>query len=128
MADDRKRDRTEYNRRYYKKNRTEIIKKRHDFYQQNKEKYAKKARKYFLKKKFGMTIEDYNNMFEAQNGKCKICGNNHTNTMDIDHDHTTGVIRGLLCRQCNQMLGLSKDNPLILIRAINYIRGDYHSR
>lgn len=57
-----------------------------------------------LRNSFGMTIEDYDNLYQAQNGKCKICGTHQselTRAFSVDHNHATGKIRGLLCQPCN---------------------------
>ena len=75
----------------------------------------KSQRKYELKIKYNITIEDYNSMFEAQNGRCKICGiKNHEFDIDknlsVDHDHETKKVRGLLCINCNTNLGWFEEN------------------
>jgi len=74
--------------------------------------------------KFGITLKQYDKLLKKQNGKCKIC---KTETpkgrgrFHIDHDHSTGKIRGLLCQHCNLLLGHSKDDPEILTSAIRYL-------
>lgn len=86
-------------------------------------------RKTHLKQKFGMTLEDYDRMFESQNGVCVICGcpeiiNGHGNKIKklaVDHNHITGKIRGLLCHSCNHALGLLNDNPIIVKSLLEYI-------
>ena len=88
------------------------------------DKRAEASRKYLLKKRFGdeMTPEKFQEMFDAQNGKCAICGiaplDKH---LSIDHDHETGAVRGLLCNPCNLALGNVKDNTLILENMIRYL-------
>lgn len=77
--------------------------------------------------KFGLTLEDYDKMYEAQDGKCKICGTSksrayNTDRLSVDHDHATGKVRGLLCGHCNKALGLFKDNEESLLAAIKYLR------
>lgn len=76
--------------------------------------------------KYGLTEEQYQEMFKAQNGLCKICNNpeiitdkrvNGPKRLSIDHCHTTGKIRGLLCRNCNIGIGNLKHNPEFLRRA-----------
>lgn len=71
--------------------------------------------------KYGITVEDYDRMFELQNGCCAICLEEFVETGHVDHDHATGAVRELLCISCNNMLGRAKDNPGILLRAANYI-------
>ena len=71
-----------------------------------------------------MTIDQYNELFVKQEGKCIICGK-HQNELKgrlyVDHDHSTGKIRGLLCKKCNLLLGYSNDDINILKGAIEYL-------
>lgn len=97
----------------------------------NKSDRAKQiARAYKLKHIFNISISDYNIMLEKQGGKCCICReseitiDNRTNQVKklaVDHCHTTGKVRGLLCANCNIGLGKFKDNVLNLKTAIEYI-------
>lgn len=80
-------------------------------------------------KKFGLTLEEYQEMFYNQNGVCAICGNPETKTrggvvkrLAIDHDHLTGQVRGLLCQNCNVALGYVKENIHTLEAMIEYLR------
>ncbi len=57
----------------------------------------------------------------SQDGKCAICRIVPSRTMAVDHCHDTGAIRGLLCSNCNTGIGLLRDNPEILARAIIYL-------
>jgi hypothetical protein len=87
-------------------------------------------RKAWLKKNYGITIEDYNRMFEEQNGTCAICkqeGIIKKGTLCVDHCHTTGVVRGLLCHSCNVGLGHFLDNKETMKTAIKYLE-KYESR
>jgi hypothetical protein len=84
-----------------------------------------------LKRQYGLTPEDYDKLLEFQNHRCKICNGTETNrsrrgfrALSVDHDHKTGKIRGLLCDNCNHMLGQAGDNPTILLRAIQYLKGN----
>lgn len=80
------------------------------------------------RRKYNITINDYDEMFKAQEGRCAICGTDSPSAkgdvihFSIDHDHLTGNIRGLLCDQCNFGLGHFQDNPEFLQKAINYLR------
>ena len=70
-----------------------------------------------------MTVEEYDRLFELQRGLCDICGRKDYDKLGrrlaVDHDHTTGKIRGLLCYKCNIFLGhYSREN---MVSAINYI-------
>ena len=79
-----------------------------------------------LKRKYGMTLEDYERMFEAQGGVCAICGEARPEerTLHVDHDHETGVIRGLLCFRCNNALGDFREEYELFRRAADYLDRD----
>lgn len=77
-----------------------------------------------LKHKYGISIKQYNELFEEQNGCCAICGKHQTvldRRLCVDHNHKTENIRGLLCQHCNSLLGFAFDNKEILEKAINYL-------
>ena len=79
---------------------------------------------YALKRKFGITLDQYNEILEKQEGKCAICRSDGCTTgrrLAVDHCHETGYIRGLLCKNCNLMLGHAKDSNSILETALIYI-------
>ena len=83
-----------------------------------------KQRKLHLFNTYNLTEEQYNSLLENQNFRCKICGKPWTfGTLQVDHDHKTNKIRGLLCRPCNVLLGMANDNQTILLKAIQYLRG-----
>src|ERR1035441_7177670 len=80
-------------------------------------KYKASAKARDLKRKFGMTMEQYNILFESQNGCCKICGKCQlelSKSLAVDHDHITMEVRGLLCQKCNLGLGQFDDNKELL--------------
>lgn len=92
------------------------------------ERAAANSRKYLLKKRYSGQVppKRFQEMFEAQNGKCAICGITpleNEKELSIDHDHTTGKVRALICNQCNLALGCVKENTIILENMINYING-----
>jgi hypothetical protein len=72
--------------------------------------------------KYGIRVEQYEEMFRDQYGKCAICGSTQKNVFHVDHDHETGIVRGLLCMKCNLMIGYAKDNPENLIAAAQYLK------
>lgn len=93
-------------------------------------KYMRKARSDATKpyshyyRKYGLTQEEVIDMHESRNFKCDICGGNTDHRYDklcVDHCHTTGKVRGLLCFSCNTMLGNAKDNVDTLKNAILYL-------
>lgn len=80
-----------------------------------------------IKRLYGLSIEDYNKMLTAQACKCKICGKQHDPSakrgrLYVDHCHTTGQVRGLLCGACNSAIGYFKDDITLLQKAIDYIK------
>lgn len=78
----------------------------------------------YLKRNYGIYIDEYNEMLVSQNFSCLICQkhiSNFKNGLSVDHDHISGKIRGLLCFKCNSALGLLFDNRESLIRAIEYL-------
>lgn len=79
-----------------------------------------------LKRMYGITHKEYEEMDINQHGKCLICGIHKDNTgrrLYVDHCHETKKIRGLLCSNCNTILGMSKDNIKVLKSAITYLEG-----
>lgn len=77
-----------------------------------------------LKHKFGITVEQYNKMLAAQGGTCAICASTPgLRRLAVDHDHETGIVRGLLCGPCNRALGMFRDDPALLAAAIRYLQG-----
>ena len=83
--------------------------------------YIRKSKKH----PFKITEEEYNKLFNVQEGKCRICGRHQSvlnKRLGVDHDHVTGKIRGLLCNNCNLILGHANDNVHILTEAIKYLQ------
>jgi len=96
----------------------------------NPDKVKKYQRITNLRREFNLEVEDYNKMYKEQNGKCFLCGEPETFyhpkhkkilMLSVDHCHKNGKIRKLLCRKCNNGLGLLKDSPELLRKAADYI-------
>jgi hypothetical protein len=89
------------------------------------------ARSRKLKFKYGITHDQYLLLLEKQGGRCCMCDKTaeeqHHGVLDVDHNHETGEVRGLLCGPCNRLLGFAGDNPEVLLRGAQYLqeRGDY---
>jgi predicted RNA-binding Zn-ribbon protein involved in translation (DUF1610 family) len=84
-----------------------------------------------LRRKYGITLEQYNTLFQLQNGLCGICGKSESTRrrkktqgnerLAVDHCHETGVVRGLLCFKCNTAIGSLGDNEEMVMRVIFYL-------
>lgn len=75
-----------------------------------------------LKRRYNLSLEEYYRMYIDQNHRCAICGKKSENKkLAVDHNHSTGAIRALLCSNCNTMIGLAKEDPYILQSAMNYL-------
>ena len=89
------------------------------------EKQKNAARRMKYKREYGITIEDYDEMLEAQGGRCAICRTDKPGgsgkRFAVDHCHESKKVRGILCQSCNTALGHFKDNVLILEKAIDYL-------
>jgi len=74
-------------------------------------------------KVYGLEPGRYQQIWHAQNGVCAICqrATGRTRRLSVDHDHESGLVRGLLCRPCNDMLGHCRDNANMLFRAVHYL-------
>ena len=141
---------------YSKKHRAEITEKRREYQKQYKlnhkdelnsgarKRRAKNPKKFkdygtkfrvsdfgrnsYLKRRYGITLDEFNNMKDAQGGKCAICGSNSgkankkNDRLTVDHDHSTGEIRGILCHKCNFGLGQFDDDTEKLSMAITYLK------
>jgi hypothetical protein len=81
------------------------------------------GKRYNVRVKYGLTMEQVNTMSDAQHNKCAICEDKFDTNYktQIDHCHSTGKVRGLLCINCNWLIGKARDNPVILRNAANYL-------
>lgn len=93
----------------------------------NPERNARGIRSATLKKKYGLTVDQYDALLLQQGGGCAICGNTESlgnGALHVDHDHATGLIRGILCQPCNTGLGKFRDSEALLLRAVAYLKGE----
>lgn len=79
------------------------------------------SRKYHLKRKYGLTLEQFDALLAGQGPLCPICLKRPA--VHVDHDHRSGVVRGILCEMCNGGLGQFRDNPQTIENAIAYLEG-----
>ncbi len=98
-------------------------KKIQEYKEKNPDKIQKIKAKHMRKRRYGIEEEAYQQLLQNQNGKCAICnlacvsGRN----LAVDHNHQSGVVRGLLCSNCNTSLGGFQDNKELLYKAIKYL-------
>jgi hypothetical protein len=99
---------------------------RSDYYKRT----SKKARYDRLRNMYGLSADEYEKLLHKQKSVCAICEQKETrrgkrgtqHSLNVDHDHATGNIRGLLCSKCNTGLGLFRDDPDLLLTAISYLK------
>lgn len=112
------------NEKKLKLNRQEKIAKNPEKYRAiNKRSYAKnreKGKAYFRMRLYGVTDDQFKNMLAQQNNACAICF--ERKELVVDHNHTTGNVRGLLCKNCNLGIGHFSESQEALTSAINYLR------
>lgn len=132
--------RKETSKSYYQKNRDIIVEKNRSYSKSDHGKAKKKewylrtreARKddrknYMLKRAYGITLDQYKKLCDDQNNKCRICKKEQKIStfkkgLVVDHCHSTGKVRGLLCSPCNTALGLFYDDISVLKSAVSYLQ------
>ena len=134
-------DKKEYMKEYVEKNREKIKGQRREYYKNNRERILElkrqahdpeRTKNYRLLKNYGITLETYNEMREAQEHKCAVCGiheddlsvaNNQYGgkMLVVDHCHVTGQVRQLLCNRCNTVIGLLGEDTTLLNCLKEYI-------
>lgn len=128
-----------YNREYREKNRDKILETERKYKLRNREKVKacqekwRKAnkervranlRKNSLKRKYGMSVQEYDDMLASQLHRCAICKKHQSELKTgfvVDHHHETGKVRGLLCRPCNSTIGYAFESISTLRNAIDYL-------
>jgi len=130
-TDDFKSRDKEHQQKYYQANKEKLNAKSREYYHDNKEKvkvyqdkYNEKNKDRIIAKRYGLTKEEYKQMFVDRNHQCDMCGmEENGKKLSVDHNHITGEVRGLLCQRCNTGIGtLRTDETLdILKEAICYL-------
>lgn len=115
-----------YGKKWYEANRESELERNKEYYQtsgkQKKLEAYSERRRRILKSRYGITPERFDELYEQQHGACAICKQAYHATLHIDHDHSNGQIRGLLCNNCNRGLGHFKDDAARLEEAIRYLQ------
>lgn len=111
---------------YRERNKDNIAYKQRIFYSRTKPLRREQQRDYMLRMRHGISLDDYTLLLESQKGACAICERSKNlpgngKRLHVDHDHKTGIIRGLLCHDCNLVLGNAHDSMEILKAALKYL-------
>jgi hypothetical protein len=131
-------ERKQYRKQQYLKNKDKEKAAREIYYSKNKELILAKNKKYnkenpdkrksaILKYEYGITLDQYNEMFKEQEGKCAICQrhqNKLTRTLCVDHDHKTNKVRALLCLTCNTDVSVVENRLEEMTNYLNKYRKD----
>lgn len=139
----------EYNKKYREQNRERIrqqdreryrkltpeqkeqrLKWSRESYERNKDKVLARQRERHLKINYSLSKDEYDSLVKEQNGCCAICGKpehrklktGEIKPLSVDHCHTTGEVRKLLCNDCNALLGFCKEDISILEKSIEYLK------
>jgi hypothetical protein len=130
-----KEQKSRWSARYYAANRETILAKGRATYHANRDKEIQRSRAYHKanpdkartrsrRRYYGLDPAIYEQFLKSQNGLCAICQNppRPGKILDVDHDHESGMVRGLLCHGCNWSLGVLGDNLEGIWRAVDYLR------
>jgi Recombination endonuclease VII len=107
-------------RRYREAHRDEINKRARARYHAHKDESESPARRAQLRR-YGISLAEYDALLEKQGGACAICRKRPKGRLCVDHCHVTGMVRGLLCNECNGALGYLKDDQASLVAALAYL-------
>jgi hypothetical protein len=115
----------QYGRDWYKANRESQLARAKQRHALNPEARRRSWLRCRLLQNYGLTIEQYEALLSQQQYRCKICGVHEDDApkgrLAIDHCHTSFQVRGLLCNNCNSLLGMAKDRPEVLAAATEYL-------
>lgn len=114
----------QYDKKYYNNNTKKVYVRINKWKSNHPESVKKIRQKQHLKHTYGIPIEQYYEMLTLQMSGCTICKKTiveNAKFLAVDHNHTTGKVRGLLCNKCNRLLGFANDNPELLRKAADYL-------
>ena len=113
----------EIQRRWREKNRHKILTYQREYNSKNRERRIENGRDANYKRKYRISLKEYEVFLKTQKGRCAICGGlPGKKKLSVDHHHLTGTVRGLLCRSCNLMIGFACDSVDVLAKGIEYLR------
>lgn len=111
--------------RYSRENKDRLLEKQRQYRRECREKAFTTNKNWRLRKDYGITKRDYDSMLVGQRGRCAVCQElpTESNYLVVDHNHSTGAVRAILCKKCNCALGMFQDEPDNLLNAIAYLGG-----
>lgn len=119
--------RAKHRNEFYQKNRKRLLATQKEYARSHRKEIRQYQRKYYRLRCYGIDQSTFDQMMQSQNNKCGICNV----TFDfgvkwlsphVDHNHSTGKVRSLLCQKCNLGLGNFRETPELLIKAANYLK------
>ena len=120
LSPEQKRKANERNKKWKARNKDKVSEYKKKHYLENKDKYLTIERDRAYKKRYGISLEDYEKMLFMQGGVCLICGSDKAGKVGqcfaVDHCHETGKVRALLCIACNSMLGWFEKHRLSIVK------------
>jgi hypothetical protein len=123
-----KRNGAQYVKDYNKKNKERLLQLNYAWKEKNNEARKLHARRSLLKRLYGITLEQYDELLLKQDNSCAVCKRHKdefTKSLAVDHDHKTGEIRGALCTHCNRTIIGRNRNAEIFMNAYQYLLGPY---
>lgn len=120
------------NKAHYQKNAEKLKSRRRERWNQRSEEQIARDKMYklqsHLRRTYNIDLCDYEQLLQQQGGKCALCfipaEQARFGRLDVDHDHETGKIRGLLCNKCNRALGMLGDSKSAIVAAAKYIKSE----
>jgi len=122
-------ERRAYVNEWYARNRERVSAQRNEWARNNPGKRAQTCRANNLKRKYGLTLDEWERLFDAQGRVCAICKTDtasRNGRWHTDHCHATNKVRSILCHDCNTGLGKFKDRPDMLRLAAEYLEKHAH--
>ncbi len=125
-------DNRKNSKKYYYAHKEKINKCSNQYYRDHREKELRRMKQRYLCKgkeelfisKYGLSYNEWKELWYAQDGRCVVCDKFFAETKDIcvDHDHKTGKVRSLLCKRCNIGIGLFDDDPKLFENVMEYLK------
>ena len=94
-----------------------------EYQKANPERVKRQQKDSTLRRKYGISLDEYKRMCIAQDGKCAICPSK-SGILNVDHDHKTGKVRKLLCNRCNRVLGILEEDEKLILSVLDYVRAN----